>query len=36
MMFLQAFVVGFGLVLGAEVALGLCFAIGAVTRGRKK
>jgi hypothetical protein len=36
MMFLKAFIVGFGIMLGIEVALGLCMALKHVTRGKKK
>ena len=36
MLFLKAFIVGFGIMLGVEVALGLCMAIKTVTRGKKK
>lgn len=36
MLFLKAFVVGIGFMLGAEIALGLCNAIIAVLRGVKK
>ena len=36
MLFLNAFVVGFALTLGVEVALGLCIALKAVTRSDKK
>ena len=36
MLFLKAFVVGFALALGVEVALGLCMALKHVTRGNKK
>lgn len=36
MLFLQAFTVGFGTILGVEVALGLCMALKHVTRGKKK
>ena len=35
MLFLKAFVVGFALTLGVEVALGLCYAIKVVTRSKK-
>ena len=36
MLFLKAFVIGFALTLGVEVALGLCLAIKVVKRGNKK
>jgi hypothetical protein len=36
MLFLKAFVVGIGFMLGVEIALGLCNAIIAVLRGIKK
>ena len=36
MLFLKAFIVGFGIMLGVEVALGLCIALKHVTRGGKK
>ena len=36
MLFLEAFVVGFAIMLGVEVALGLCMALKHVTRGNKK
>lgn len=36
MLFLDAFVAGFGITLGIEVALGLCIALKYVTRGKKK
>ena len=36
MLFLEAFVVGFGFMLGVEVALGLCMALKHVRRGMKK
>ena len=35
MLFLKAFVVGFGITLGLEVALGLNHALKVVTRGKK-
>lgn len=35
MMFLKAFVVGFAVTLGVEVALGLCMALKHVRRGKK-
>ena len=35
MLFLNAFVVGFGVMLGVEVALGLCMAFKHVRRGKK-
>ena len=35
MTFLEAFVVGFGITLGIEIALGLCMALKHVTRGKK-
>lgn len=35
-MFFKAFLVGFAITLGVEVALGLCFALKVVTRGKKK
>ena len=35
MLFLKAFVVGFALTLGVEVALGLCYALKVVARGKK-
>ena len=36
MLFFEAFVAGFGIMLGIEVALGLCMALKHVTRGMKK
>jgi hypothetical protein len=36
MLFLDAFVVGFGIMLGVEIALGLCMALKYVTRSKKK
>ena len=36
MLFLKAFLVGFGIMLGIQVALGLCMALKHVTRGEKK
>ena len=36
MLFLEAFVTGFAITLGIEVALGLCMAIKVVMRGMKK
>ena len=36
MLFLKAFMVGFGVTLGMEVALGLCIALRHVTKGEKK
>ena len=36
MLFLKAFVVGFGFTLGMEIALGLRYAIRVITRGEKK
>ena len=36
MLFLNAFIVGFAVTLGVEVALGLCIALKVVTRGNKK
>ena len=36
MLFLKAFVVGFAIMLGIEVALGLCMTLKHVTRGNKK
>ena len=36
MLFLKAFVVGFGIMLGIEIALGLSHAIKVVTRSQKK
>lgn len=36
MWFLQALGVGFALTLGMELALGLCYAIKVVKRGKKK
>ena len=35
MLFLKAFLVGFGIMLGIQVALGLCMALKHVTRGKK-
>ena len=35
MLFIQAFVAGFAVTLGVEIALGLRYAIKAVTRGKK-
>lgn len=36
MLFLKAFLVGFGVTLGMEIALGLCLALKHVTKGEKK
>lgn len=36
MLFLNAFIIGFAIMLGVEVALGLCMALKHVTRGKKK
>ena len=36
MLFLKAFLVGFAVTLGVEVALGLRIALKVVTRGKKK
>lgn len=36
MLFLEAFVVGLGFMLGVEVALGFCMALKHVRRGMKK
>lgn len=36
MLFLKAFLVGFGIMLGIQVALGLCMALKFVTRSKKK
>lgn len=36
MLFLQAFVEGLGIMLGIEVALGLCIALKHMTKGEKK
>lgn len=36
MLFLKAFVIGFAVMLGIEVALGLCIALKHVTKGEKK
>lgn len=36
MLFLKAFLLGFGTMLGVEVALGLCMALKHVTRSNKK
>ena len=35
MLFLKAFIIGFALTLGVEVALGLCMALKHVKRGNK-
>ena len=35
MLFLKAFVVGFGVMLGVEIALGLCMALKHIRRGKK-
>ena len=35
MLFLKAFIVGFAVALGVEVALGLCIALKHVKRGNK-
>ena len=35
MLFLKAFLVGFAVTLGVEIALGLCMALKHVTRGNK-
>ena len=36
MLFIQALLVGFGITLGIEIALGLCYALKVVTRSNKK
>lgn len=36
MMFVKCFVVGFGLMLGIETALGLCLAFGNANKGASK
>ena len=36
MLFVNAFITGFAIMLGIEVALGLCMALKHVTRGKKK
>ena len=36
MLFLKAFLMGFGATLGMEIALGLCLALKHVTKGEKK
>ena len=36
MLFLEPFIVGFAMMLGVEVALGLCMALKHVNRGKKK
>ena len=36
MLFFNAFITGFSIMLGIEVALGLCMALKHVTRGKKK
>ena len=36
MLFLKAFIVGFAVMLGVEVTLGLCMAVKHVRRGAKK
>lgn len=36
MLFLNAFIVGFAITLGVEVALGLCMGIKVIKRGNKK
>lgn len=36
MLFFNAFIVGFAITLGVEVALGLCMAIKVLKRGNKK
>ena len=36
MLFLEAFVVGFGFTFGLEIALGLAHAIKVVSRGKRK
>ena len=36
MLFLNAFLIGFALTLGMEIALGLCIALKHVTKGKKK
>ena len=36
MLFVKAFIVGFAIMLGVEVALGLCMALKHVTRVNKK
>lgn len=36
MLFLNALLVGLGVTLGAEIALGLCIALKHVTKGEKK
>ena len=35
MLFFESFLVGFGLMLGIQIALGLCMALKHVTRGKK-
>ena len=36
MLFIEPFIVGFAMMLGVEVALGLCMALKVVTRSKKK
>lgn len=36
MLFLKAFLMGFSVTLGVEVALGLCIALGRTTKGATK
>ena len=36
MLVLNAFLIGFALTLGMEIALGLCIALKHVTKGKKK
>lgn len=36
MLFLKAFLVGFAVTLGVEVALGLCMALKHIKKGKKK
>ena len=35
MLFLKALTVGFGIMLGVEIALGFCYALKVVMRGKK-
>ena len=36
MLFIQALLAGFGITLGIEIALGLCYALKVVVRSNKK
>ena len=36
MTFTQAFIIGLGIALGVETAVGFCYAVGSVFKGAKK